>query len=115
MRLIELAGSRACLSPAFDQLSVFGEFQDLGLALPVSLRHIDLAFTRDEDIVGLEAKLSLAPAAALDHPDALAVLVDFDGARGSPHPAVRQLEGALDAVIGVRQIVGRSRSALRAG
>src|SRR5439155_25901631 len=65
MRLIELAGSCACLYQAFAWLSVSGEFLDLGLALPVSLRHIDLVFARDEDIVGLEEKLRLDPAARL--------------------------------------------------
>ena len=52
-------------------------------------------------------------AAALGHPDELAVRRDVDRARRSPRAAFRQLEEALNRLVRVRQIVGWRRRCLR--
>jgi len=52
-------------------------------------------------------------AAAFRDPDRLAVLVDVDGARGSPRTAFGQLEVVLDRVVVVGRVVGRLSGVLR--
>src|SRR5262249_23708826 len=54
VRLIELVRPGALLPPAFDQLAVLRELEDLRLALAVSLRDEDLAGRPNQDVVRLK-------------------------------------------------------------
>src|SRR5688500_3620256 len=53
--------------------------------------------------------------APLGHPDAHAVLVDLDGARGAPRTSLGQLRPSGDGFVRIREVIGRRHRGASAG
>src|SRR5262249_14584643 len=87
---------------AIDEDAVRRDYHPGAETLHELARRIEL----QDRIDGRRLEAPTVAAAALGDPDAAAVLVDVDRARRSPCTAFRKLRPALDALIGIGQIVG---------